>query len=107
MSYFYETARRIKNAVPPLRWLYSKARSMAARTYWSRVADETRTFNNMEDTNVLPEIFHYWSNTYLRPIFEEYGFSNPEQFFAKYLRKSAEGIVNLKLLFEFLARRLL
>lgn len=91
MSYWHETARRIKNAVPPLRWMYSKARSIAARTYWSRVFYERRSFTNVEDTNVLPEIFHYWSNMHLRPIYEEFGFSNPEQFFAKYFRESADA----------------
>jgi SAM-dependent methyltransferase len=94
MGSFYEAARRIKNSVPALRWLYSKARSIAALpalTYRGRLASETRTFNDVEDTNVLPEIFHYWSNTHLRPIHEEYGFSNPEQFFAKYLRESAQA----------------
>ena len=91
MGYFYETARRIKDSVPGLPWLYSRARSIASRTYWSRFAYEARNFNDVADTNVLPEIFHYWSNTHLRPIYEEYGFSNPEQFFAKYLHQSAQA----------------
>ncbi len=34
---------------------------------------------------LLPRIFHYWSNKYLRPMLEEFGVSNPDQFFAKYL----------------------
>lgn len=34
----------------------------------------------------LPPIFHYWSNKYLRPKMEMFGFSNPEEFFLKYLR---------------------
>jgi SAM-dependent methyltransferase len=91
MGNFYEAARRLKNSVPALRWLHSKARSIVARTYWSRVAYERRSFSDVDDSNVLPEIFHYWSNTHLRPIQEEYGFSNPDQFFAKYLRESAQA----------------
>ena len=91
MGYLYETARRIKDSVPGLRWLYSNARSIAARTYWSRFAYETRNFNDVADSNVLPEIFHYWSNTHLRPIYEEFGFSNPDQFFAKYFHASAQA----------------
>lgn len=35
----------------------------------------------------LPAIFHYWSNKFLRPIFESYGFSNPDEFYAKHIAK--------------------
>ena len=97
MSYLYRTARHLKNSVPVLRWLYSKARqtgAVSARAddggYQAKLAAETRIYKDVEDINVLPQIFHYWSNTYLRPMLEEYGCSNPDQFFAKYLRESAE-----------------
>ncbi len=90
MGYLYEIARRIKNSVPPLRWLYAKARRLAGPlSYRDRISAETRLYKDMEDINALPEIFHYWSETHLRPILEEYGFSNPDQFFEKYLRESA------------------
>lgn len=60
--------------------------------YLDRLAAETRIYKDVVDINVLPAIFHYWSNKYLRPMLEEYGVSNPDQFFAKYLRASAERL---------------
>lgn len=62
---------------------------MDESAYASRIAAETRIYKDVADINVLPQIFHYWSNKYLRPMLEEFGFSNPDQFFAKYLRESA------------------
>lgn len=55
------------------------------RTYASQLQAEREIFDGQTEVHELPEIFHYWSNKYLRPMFEEYGFSNPDQFFAKYL----------------------
>lgn len=59
--------------------------------YSARLAAETLAYKDVADINVLPGIFHYWSNKYLRPMIEEYGFSNPDQFFAKYLLESAHA----------------
>ena len=64
---------------------------MDRRSYAERLAAETRIFEDQLDVNALPEIFHYWSNKYLRPMLEEFGVSNPDQFFARYLRQSAEA----------------
>lgn len=57
--------------------------------YRARMKAETLVYKDVANINLLPEIFHYWSHTYLGPMFEEYGFSNPDQFFAKYFRESA------------------
>jgi SAM-dependent methyltransferase len=90
-------ARHVKAPSSALRWLWSKVMNdkrvaqMGDLGYQTKMAAETRIYKDVVDINVLPEIFHYWSNTYLRPMFEEYGFSNPDQFFAKYLRESAEA----------------
>lgn len=58
--------------------------------YSAMLSAERATFDQMAEVHDLPEIFHYWSNKYLRPMFEEYGFSNPDQFFVKYLREAAD-----------------
>lgn len=58
--------------------------------YSAMLNAERATFDSMAEVHDLPEIFHYWSNKYLRPMFEEHGFSNPDQFFAKYLREASE-----------------
>lgn len=60
--------------------------------YAARMAAETLVYKDVADINVLPDIFHYWSHTYLRPMFEEFGFSNPDQFFARYLLEGAVAV---------------
>lgn len=56
--------------------------------YQARVAAETSTFSGQVEVHDLPPIFHYWSNQWLRPQLEVFGFSNPDQFFAQYLGMS-------------------
>ena len=56
-------------------------------TYESRVSAELATFEHDEIVHDLPAIFHYWSNTYLRPKIEAFGFSHPDDFFIKELAK--------------------
>ena len=51
--------------------------------YAQRVLAEQATFKDCLDVNDLPAIYHYWSNTYLRPKLEGLGYSYPEDFFAK------------------------
>lgn len=58
--------------------------------YKRRLAQELANYEECVDVNALPEIFHYWSDRYIRPMLEEAGASNPDQFFARYLRLSAE-----------------
>ena len=52
--------------------------------YRSQAAAEQAFFAGCVDVHALPAIFHYWSNRYLRPMLEAYGFSHPDAFFAKY-----------------------
>lgn len=56
---------------------------MPENDYRNRVEQESQRFAKEVDVNDLPPIFHYWSNTYLRPMLEDFGFSDPDQFFAK------------------------
>ena len=60
--------------------------------YDQRLAREQEIYNDVIDVHALPEIYHYWSNAYVRPMLEEVGVSNPDQFFAKYLRESARRV---------------
>ena len=93
MGYLYNAARDIKNAIPIVRDVYAHVRrSLAAMrtSYAGRLAIETGIYRDVTDVHQLPPIFHYWSNTHLRPMLEEHGFSNVDQFFAKYLRESAQ-----------------
>lgn len=59
--------------------------------YQRRLRQEQAIYKDVEDINVLPAIFHYWSNKYLRPMLEEIGVSSPDAFFAKYLLESARA----------------
>ena len=48
-----------------------------------KLREEITRFN--ADTNVhdLPEIFHYWSNKYLRPMLEKFSICHPDDLFAE------------------------
>ncbi|MGB8378386.1 MAG: class I SAM-dependent methyltransferase [Rhodanobacteraceae bacterium] len=56
--------------------------------YATRIAEESSIFANQIEIHDLPPIFHYWSNTWLRPKLEASGFSNPDEFFALYLERT-------------------
>jgi len=51
----------------------------------SKIKQELKTFNENVDIHDLPDIYHYWSNKYLKPLLEECGFSNPDGLFVKYM----------------------
>ena len=95
--HFVPLARRLPAALQrPLRWLWHttapQAKPSAQRfddaDYLARVEAETAIFNDQVQVHDLPQIYHYWSNTYLRPKLETFGFSNPDQFFAHYLERA-------------------
>ncbi len=62
--------------------------SIGAIEYAARVAKEIGIFADQIEVHDLPDIFHYWSNKYLRPQLEQFGVSNPDEFFVKYLKQS-------------------
>ena len=55
-----------------------------AGDYRHRIAAETATFAEQAEVHDLPPIFHYWSNRYLRPMLEPFGFGHPDAFFHRY-----------------------
>ena len=57
--------------------------------YEDRLRQELEGFNEYVNVHDLPEIYHYWSNKYLRPMIEEYGISNPNDLFVDYMLDSA------------------
>ena len=96
MGYLYNAARDFKNSVPALRssyaWLRRALNPPPRRdtSYAGRLAAEHSIFRDVADIHELPAIFHYWSNRHIRPMLEEHGFSNPDQFFANFLAESAQ-----------------
>jgi SAM-dependent methyltransferase len=55
--------------------------------YEARVADEIRKFENKVHVHELPNIFHYWSHSKIRPKLESFGFSSPTELFEKFLEE--------------------
>jgi SAM-dependent methyltransferase len=66
------------------------SRAGTMNDYAARLAAEDRLYRDDIDVHNLPEIFHYWSNRYIRPKLEAFGFSTPEAMFRKYLREQFE-----------------
>jgi 2-polyprenyl-3-methyl-5-hydroxy-6-metoxy-1,4-benzoquinol methylase len=60
-------------------------RNEIGSAYAARVAAEQSTFRDCVDVHNLPEIFHYWSNRFVRPKLEELGISAPNDLFRKYV----------------------
>jgi SAM-dependent methyltransferase len=92
----YAAARDIKNAIPVVREAWALARRLIWKathrpdtSYAGRITAETAIYRDVADIHELPPIFHYWSNRHLRPMLETFGFSNPDQLFAKHLHESA------------------
>jgi SAM-dependent methyltransferase len=67
--------------------------------YAARLRREQSYYAERAQVHDLPPIFHYWSNRYLRPKLEAFGFAHPDAFFALYvgralrLRQEGRGIV--------------
>ena len=64
----------------------------ATDTYQRALAQEVRCFESCLDVHDLPEIFHYWSNRYLRPTLLEFGFESPEGMFIRFLDERCREI---------------
>lgn len=69
-------------------------RNMSGKTssadYAARIAAETATFDDQEEVHDLPPIFHYWSNKWLRPQLERFGFSNPDEFYVLHIQHAIQ-----------------
>ena len=58
---------------------------------WSRrfgSQQEIRNYRDVANVHELPDIFHYWSNKYLRPKAVQLGFDHPDEFFALHLQEA-------------------
>lgn len=59
--------------------------------YERKLRNEQDNFRDQSNVHDLPPIFHYWADTYVRPMAAEYGFTNAEDLYAKYLALSARA----------------
>lgn len=64
--------------------------------YAARLAAEENNYREYLDVHRLPEIFHYWSNRYVRPKLEAFGFRSPDDMFRKFLLDQAGDGTNVR-----------
>lgn len=77
--------REVRRAFAP----QGRARRSCRRCQLSRDVDnEKARFDTQTEVHDLPAIAHCWSNQYLRPVPETFGFSNPEWFFGNVLERT-------------------
>ena len=60
--------------------------------YEQKLRREQDHFGSVASIHDLPPIFHYWSNKYIRPIVEAFGFTLPEELYAKYLALTVKPV---------------
>jgi len=61
----------------------------SASSYEKKVANEINFYAECENVHDLPDIFHYWSNKYLLPIQQKFGYKSPDDFFVTYIKQYA------------------
>jgi len=72
----------------PLRSLLRRGRAwLGASHYGARLAAEVSRFRDDIEVHALPPIYHYWSDRYVRPKLETFGFSHPDAFFLTYIEE--------------------
>lgn len=54
--------------------------------YEKRLQNEQKFYKDCTNVHELPDIFHYWSNKYLGPEMQRFGFTSPDDFFAYYIK---------------------
>ena len=67
------------------RWQRGSIRSTRQLGYEAMMAREVANYRSVENVHDLPPIFHYWSNKYLLPKFQQFGFCSPTDFYLKYM----------------------
>jgi SAM-dependent methyltransferase len=60
-------------------------------SYSAKIEEEIRFYQDVTNVHDLPSIFHYWSSKYLQPKFELLGFSNPDEFYIRYISRIARS----------------
>ena len=67
------------------RWQRGSIRSTRHLGYEAMLVREVANYRSVENVHDLPAIFHYWSNKYLLPKFQQFGFCSPTDFYLKYM----------------------
>lgn len=82
---------KLRKLLPGRKSFEQQSVRTAADEYAQRLANERANFAECEEVHDLPPIFHYWSNKYLLPMFEPFGFTNPLDFFLHEIRKQCRA----------------
>ena len=92
-AYMIRLLRKLRSAFVPTSpdSTASSPSNAPQNDYSQRLERELANYAEDVDVHALPEIFHYWSNRYVRPWFEEVGTTHPEDLFARYLLIAAEN----------------
>jgi SAM-dependent methyltransferase len=77
--------RLVQTCSKPARGPGATLCAMQAENYEARVAVEEELFGGDLHVHNLPPAFHYWSDKYIRPKLEAFGFSSPGGMFEAYL----------------------
>ena len=81
--------------VPEIIAATSAGSTPASDAYAERRRREIEKFKAVENVHELPEIFHFWSNRYVRPKLEAVlGVSGIDDFFLKYIHRSYKARPN-------------
>ncbi len=56
--------------------------------YAKRYEEEINRYKNVLNIHELPDIFYYWSNKYLAPIYRSYGFQNIRSIYVHFMREA-------------------
>jgi SAM-dependent methyltransferase len=65
--------------------------------YLGKLQIEKEFFGENTVVHDLPDIFHYWSNGFLGPEMNRFGFGNPEEFFVENIKRFARATVGKKI----------
>jgi SAM-dependent methyltransferase len=61
-------------------------------SYLARLVAEERAYRDCAVVHDLPDIFHYWTGRYIRPMVEPFGFRSPVEFYAKHIIEGSTGV---------------
>ena len=66
----------------------------APSAYQARILAEKDIYNDNVNVHELPQIFHYWSDRYVRPKLEAFGISNPDALFIQQFERQCRRDLN-------------
>ncbi|APU32463.1 hypothetical protein UYA_23060 [Ectopseudomonas alcaliphila JAB1] len=85
----YETDRSAESKAEAINAKQPDLGAGADDEYRNKIQQELAIYEKQINVHDLPDIYHYWSNKYLAPIFNDAGFSSIAEFFSSNLLVAA------------------